>query len=112
MKVLKGIVFIDPQIKSAHSGFRVEALWIMSIQHKSYQLIINKSYQLIINKSYQLLLGSTVFVLKYFFVNLNVSFIMLRFINVLMLYHLYVKYPKIQKIKGNTSCFKHFIFDY
>ena len=96
MKVLKGIVFIDPQIKSAHSGFRVEALWIMSIQHKSYQL----------------LLGSTVFVLKYFFVNLNVSFIMLRFINVLMLYHLYVKYPKIQKTKGNTSCFKHFIFDY
>jgi len=46
MKVLKGIVFIDPQIKSAHSGYNVAALWIMSIQHKSYQL----------------LLGSTVFV--------------------------------------------------
>ena len=37
MKVLKGIVFfIDPQIESAHSGYRVEALWIMSIQTQKF----------------------------------------------------------------------------
>ena len=32
------ILSIDPQIKSAHSGYRYQAIEIMSIQHKSSEL--------------------------------------------------------------------------
>ena len=38
MKRCEGIVFIDPQIKSAHSLYQDQGIGIMSFQQKSSQL--------------------------------------------------------------------------
>ena len=40
MKIWKGTVFLNPQIKSAYSGYRDQAIRILSIQHEIFQLRI------------------------------------------------------------------------
>ena len=40
MKIWKGTVFLNPQIKSAYSGYRDQVIRIFSIQHKFFQLRI------------------------------------------------------------------------